>query len=225
MCLDDKQSWDDAPFDGEPAGQVAYARHLDLAWTSARVACEWYLVEGGNPIFLGEGCSPELYAPAGEVRDAVDVCFIGARYGFRPSFVAKLEAAGVHVTTAGHGWARGSLSDEETVALMQRAKVILGLGGVGWSADLKNVKGRDFDAPLVGAYVTSFNPDLTGMFRVGEEIACYSTPDEAVEIVRDLLSSPEQRRRLAERGRARSLAEHTWRHRFETVLETLGVRR
>jgi spore maturation protein CgeB len=109
------------------------------------------------------------------------------------------------------------------VALMQRAKVILGLGGVGWSTDLKNVKGRDFDAPCLGAYVTSFNPDLADMFRIGEEIACYSTTDEAIEIVRDLLRSPEKRRRLAERGRARAVAEHTWALRFRTLLEKLGI--
>jgi spore maturation protein CgeB len=110
------------------------------------------------------------------------------------------------------------------IALMQRAKVILGLGGIGWSDQLKNVKGRDFDAPCVGAYVTGYNPDLADLFRIGEEIACYSTPDEAIETIRALLRDPEARRRLAARGRARAVAEHTWRHRFETVLGLLGIR-
>lgn len=225
MCLDDKQSWEAEPYGGEPAGQVAHAGSFDLGWTSARVACEWYMVEGGNPVFLGEGCSPDLYAPAGDdlARD-VDVCFVGARYGFRPWFVRRLERAGIRVTTAGQGWESGPLSDDRMIALMQRSKIILGLGGVGWSPDLKNVKGRDFDAPCVGPYVTSFNPDLAGMFRMGEEIACYSTPDEAVEVARELLREDDKRIRLAQRGRERCLAEHTWRHRFETVLRLLGVR-
>jgi spore maturation protein CgeB len=127
------------------------------------------------------------------------------------------------VTTAGQGWETGPVSDDQMVALMQRSKIILGLGGVGWSPDLKNVKGRDFDAPCIGAYVTSFNPDLAAFFRIGEEIACYSTPDEAVEVVRDLLRNDERRARLAQRGRARCIAEHTWKHRFESVLRLLGV--
>jgi hypothetical protein len=224
VCFDDKQSWDDEPFGGVPAGQVSLARSLDLAWTSARVACDWYLVEGSSPVFLGEGCSPELYRPrAGEDRD-VDVCFVGARYGFRGWFVDQLERAGIRVTTAGRGWPSGSVSESQMIALMQRAKVILGLGGIGWSDQLKNVKGRDFDAPCVGAYVTSFNPDLTDLFRIGEEVACYSTPDEAIETIRALLRDPAAARRLAARGRARALAEHTWRHRFQTVLELLGIR-
>jgi spore maturation protein CgeB len=224
MCLDDKQSWEDEPFGGEPAGQVAHASSFDLGWTSARVACEWYLVEGGNPVFLGEGCSPDRYSPGPDdlVRD-LDVCFIGARYGFRPWFVARLERAGLNVATAGQGWSTGPVSDDDMIALMRRSKVILGLGGVGWSPDLKNVKGRDFDAPCIGAYVTSFNPDLAGMFRIGEEIACYSTPDEAIEVVRELLCNPQKRASLARRGRERCLAEHTWKQRFESLLKLLGV--
>jgi hypothetical protein len=223
MCFDDKQSWEDGPFGGEPAGQISLAPFLDLAWTCARVACDWYSVENGNPVFMGEGCSPELCLPGDPSLQDLDVCFVGARYGFRSWFVGQLEKAGVQVQTAGQGWPSGSISEAAMIATMQRAKIILGLGGIGWSPNLKNVKGRDFDAPCIGAYVTSFNPDLAEMFRIGEEIACYSTPDEAIEVVRALLKDPEARRSLAARGRARCLAEHTWGHRFERVLELLGI--
>lgn len=222
MCLDDKQSWEHEPFGGEPAGQMVLARSLDIGWTSAREACDWYLAEGGNPVFMGEGSSPDVYRPSASPPD-LDVCFVGAGYGFRPWFIRQLERAGLRVTTAGYGWPAGAASEDAMIGLMQRSKVILGLGGVGWSMDLKNLKGRDFDAPCVGPYLTAYNPDLAEMFRIGEEIACYSTPDEAVEIARALLRDPQQRRRLAESGRARSVGEHTWSHRFATVLDLLGV--
>jgi hypothetical protein len=223
MCLDDKQSWSDEPFGGTPCGQLALSRVLDLGWTSARVACEWYMAEGGNPVFMGEGCSPDIYCPSGSPTRDVDLCFVGAGYGFRPWFVRQLERSGLRIAAVGHGWPSGRLSEEAMIGFMQRSKVILGLGGVGWSPDLKNVKGRDFDAPCVGPYLTAFNPDLTGMFRIGEEIACYSTPDEAVEIARQLLQDPERRRDLAERGRARCMADHTWGNRFETLLRLFGI--
>jgi spore maturation protein CgeB len=151
------------------------------------------------------------------------VCFVGARYGFRPAFVSQLEAAGIRVTAVGPGWPSGAVPLDEMIGLMQRAKIILGLGGIGWSLDLKNVKGRDFEAPCVGTYVTSFNPDLAEMFRIGEEIACYSTVDEAIEVVRGLLRDAPRRRGLAERGRARCVAEHTWDKRFEFILQLLGI--
>jgi hypothetical protein len=55
MCLDDKQSWEGEAFGGEPAGQAAHAAAFDLGWTSARVACEWYMVEGGTPCSSAKG--------------------------------------------------------------------------------------------------------------------------------------------------------------------------
>jgi hypothetical protein len=223
MCFDDKQSWEDKPFGDEPAGQRALAPLLDLAWTSSRVACDWYAVEGGNPVFLAEGCAPEVYRASDPARQDIDVCFVGARYGFRSAFVNHLQAAGIGVTTGGHGWPSGPLSVDEMIDLMRRAKIILGLGGVGWSPDLKNIKGRDFEAPCIGTYLTSFNPDLAELFRVGEEIACYSTTDEAIEVIRALLRDSPKRRRLAEQGRARCIAEHTWDRRLEYVLQLLGL--
>jgi hypothetical protein len=223
MCLDDKQSWKGPLFGEQRVGQIDIARHFDLAWTSARVACEWYLVEGGNPLFLPEGCSPDLFHPA-DVPQDLDVTFVGAAYGYRPLFIEALKKAGVRVATAGPGWPTGPVDDAEMVRLMQRSKIILGLGGIGWSEDLKNVKGRDFDAPCVGPFLTSYNPDLAPFFRMGEEIACYSSRDEAVELARELLSVPKRRRDMAHASRARCLAEHTWTQRFETVLKILGVR-
>jgi hypothetical protein len=221
MCLDDKQSWESDEFGGQRGGQIDIARHFDLAWTSARIACEWYLVEGSNPVFMGEGCSPDLYRP-GRCEQDIDVCFVGQAYGYRPRFVHALARTGVHVAAFGHGWPKGPIGDDDLIRVFQRSKIILGLGGIGWSEQLKNVKGRDFDSPCVGAYLTSYNPDLAEFFAIGEEVACYSTPDEAVELIRQLLADDEARTRLAHAGRRRCVAQHTWGHRFQEVLRLLG---
>lgn len=223
MCLDDKQSWEFPVFGEQRPGQIDIAPQLDIAWTSARVACDWYFVEGGNPVFLPEGCSPDLFLPGH--RQDVDICFVGAAYGFRRHFVDHLRRNGLNVTTAGSGWEQGPLSEAEMVRLMQRSKIILGMGGIGWSEQLKNVKGRDFDAPCVGsaAYVTSFNPDLADFYEIGREIACYSSRDEAVEVCAELIRSEEKRLSLAAAGRSRCLRDHTWDSRFATILRLLGV--
>jgi hypothetical protein len=225
MCLDDKQSWEGGPtLGGRPGGQRPLAAAFDLAWTSARVACEWYLLEGGCPVFLPEGCSPELFAPAAVEQD-VDLAFVGQAYGFRRRFVERLRRANLRVAARGLGWEDGPLSDQGVVELFQRSKIILGHGGVGWSMTLKNLKGRDFDAPCIGtaAYLTSFNPDLAGSFRAGEEIVMYGELEEAVELARELLADHPRRKRIAAAGRRRCLEEHTWRHRFETVARLLGI--
>jgi len=223
MCLDDKQSWEGPEYGRQRVGQIDIAPELDLAWTSARVACEWYMVEGGNPLYLAEGCSSDLFVP-GDVAQDLDASFVGQGYGFRPEFIDRLRRMGVSVQAFGYGWPDGGLSESDMIRVMQRSKVILGLGGIGWSEGLKNVKGRDFDAPCVGPYVTSYNPDLSDWFQIGSEIACFSNADEAVDVIRRLLLDEKARARVAARGRARCLLEHTWRARFETVLRLLGVR-
>jgi spore maturation protein CgeB len=225
MCLDDKQSWEtDELYGGHPAGQIGLASVSDLAWTSARVACEWYMVEGSNPIFLAEGGSPSLFAPApdGQEQD-LDACFIGQCYGFRGRFIGELRRAGVAVEAFGPGWPNGRLADDQMVTTMQRSRVILGLGGIGWSEQLKNVKGRDFDAPLVGAYATSHNPDLAPFFSIGHEIATFSNVDEAVDVLRELVRDDDRRAALREAGRRRCLREHTWEARFRQIARTLGI--
>jgi len=65
------------------AGQIDIGPAFDISWTSARVACEWYMVEGARPIYMPEGCDIATYRPMEVPRD-IPVSFIGGAYGFRP---------------------------------------------------------------------------------------------------------------------------------------------
>lgn len=98
-------------------------------------------------------------------------------------------------------------------------------GGIGYSETLTNVKGRDFEIPGTGGgvYLTSFNPDLAQHFVVGREILCYRHRDELVELIDYYLAHPDEARSIADRGRARCLAEHRWLHRYQRVCEILGI--
>jgi glycosyltransferase involved in cell wall biosynthesis len=224
MCFDDKQSWEGEVVGNQKSGQVSLASHFDLAWTSARVACEWYMVEGGNPIYLPEACDPDLYSPA-DSRQDFDLCFVGQAYGFRQRFIQGLRNLGLSIHTAGAGWPAGAVGDDVVVDLYRRSKIVLGLGGIGWSEDLKNTKGRDFDAPAVGMapYLTSFNPELAALFEIGREIVCFSTADECYEMALRLLKEEQMRLAIARAGRDRCLREHTWERRFERILDVLGI--
>jgi spore maturation protein CgeB len=99
------------------------------------------------------------------------------------------------------------------------------MGGIEYSESLTNVKGRDFEVPGTGGgmYLTSFNPDLAQHFEVGREIVCYSNRDEMVELIRHYLARPEEADAIAQRARARSLREHRWLHRYQSMLRIFGV--
>lgn len=224
MCLDDKQSWTGDVHGGQRHGMIDLVPFIDLAWTSAMVATEWYLVEGGNPVYLPEGFDPTTYRPMDLPQD-IPVSFIGAAYGFRPALIRDLRRAGIPVQAFGDGWGTRSVWGDEQIGVINRSVINLGHGGIGYADDLLNVKTRDFEIPGTGggAYLTTYNPDLARHYDIGREIACFRSLDDLIEQLRYLLANPAEAREMSRRARIRCLAEHRWRHRYESVLRLCGI--
>ena len=222
LSLDDKQGWAGATAGGWRTGAVDLTASFDLFATSARVACEWHMIEGGRPLYMSEGFDAAAYGPSDVERD-LPVSFVGVAYGFRIAVIEFLRKHRIAVTPFGAGWPAGRTDDPAGV--FNRSRINLGMGGIEYSEELTNVKGRDFEIPGTGGgvYLTSFNPDLALHFRVGEEILCYHNRDEMVELIRYYLAHPDEAAAIARRGRERSLREHRWLHRYEKVLKVFGV--
>lgn len=223
LCLDDKQSWEGPWVGDHRAGQVDLARHFDLVMTSARIACQWYLVEDGRPLYMPEGVDKSFFRGAAEQCD-IPVSFVGAAYGFRPAVVRDLREHGIPLQTFGARWSDGVWVDD-SVSIFQRSRINLGMGGIGYSEELTNVKGRDFEIPAVGGgvYLTSYNSDLAQHFVVGDEILCYRTRDEMIELIRYYLAHEQEARAIAHRGRARCERDHRWLHRYLKICTALGI--
>jgi spore maturation protein CgeB len=180
------------------------------------------MLEGGRPLYLPEGFDASAYGPR-QVEADLPVSFVGAAYGFRPDAAAFLAAHGVPLRCFGAGWAAGEAAD--IVDIFNRSAINLGMGGVEYSEELTNVKGRDFEVTGTGGgvYLTSFNADLAQHFDVGSEILCYRSRDEMLELIRYYLARPEEGRAIARRARERSVREHRWLHRYETMLRVFGI--
>ena len=223
MSLDDKQGWAGPRAGQECTGARDITAAFDLFMTSARVACEWHLVEGGRPIYMPEGFDASSYKPR-DVQQDIPVSFVGGAYGFRPSVVRYLLRHGVPIQAFGQGWP-GAGYVEDLVEVFNRSVINLGMGGIGYSERLTNVKGRDFEIPGTGGgvYLTSFNPDLAQHFVIGEEVLCYRNRDEMLELIRYYLAHPDEARAIAQRGRERCLREHRWLHRYQRMLCILGI--
>jgi hypothetical protein len=223
LCMDDKQSWTGVWMGDHPAGQIGIAPVFDISWTTARVACEWYLVEGGRPIYMPEGFDISTFHPTGANQD-IPVSFVGSAYGYRPAIIRFLRNHSVPVKTFGHGWADTEWINNPT-DIFNRSLINLGMGGIGYSESLTNIKGRDFDVPGTGGglYITSFNPDLPQHFVIGEEIVCYRNRYEMLELIRYYLARPKELRAIAKQGLERCLSEHRWVHRYQHVCKILGV--
>ncbi|OQY76001.1 MAG: hypothetical protein B6D44_00360 [Ignavibacteriales bacterium UTCHB2] len=224
MCLDDKQSWELTYVGKHRGGQIDLASVFDISWTSARIACEWYLAENGRPIYMPEGCNIKVYKPILVSRD-IDVSFIGISYGFRKRVVDNLLNNGINIHTFGPGWQTGFIDSHKSTEIFNRSKINLGMGGIGYSEMLTNVKTRDFEIPCTGGgvYITSFNPDLSLHFEMGKEIVCYRNNDEMLELIRYYLKHIDEADEISKKGFQRCLNEHRWLHRYIKILKILEI--
>lgn len=81
---------------------------------------------------------------------------------------------------------------------------------------------RVFDVPACGAFVLTDNQERMGQhFDLGREAICYREPAEALELAQYFLAHDRERREVAHRARDRVLAEHTYRHRLDRIVEQM----
>jgi hypothetical protein len=123
-----------------------------------------------------------------------------------------------------HGYAR----DQDVPALMANAAITLGVnqrqGLIGDRRGFADSRLRDFEATQAGAfYMVQWYLDLPLFFRPGAEVETWTSLDELKEKVRYYMDHPERSRAIAEAGRRRALADHTWDARFRTLFARLGI--
>jgi hypothetical protein len=222
MCLDDKTHRYSALEPTGWAGMVDVASAFDLCWTSDPTAVAWYEAHGARAIYLPAGANPDVFVPVECARD-IPVLFIGKNYGRRAEIVGRLAEAGISVTCYGEGWPNGTVTTAEMVDLMNRAAITLGIGETGHPA-LLSLKGRDFEAPMCGAfYLTQHNPELAIHYAIGTEIATWQDEGDLGAKIRHYLARPAEAETIRHAGAARARRDHTWRGRFEAAFAALGL--
>jgi hypothetical protein len=223
VAMDDRLPEHWATYRGTRLGSVGLCGGLDLVLTTTKECCLWYAMEGSPALYWPLASTPSVFHESNSgIRD-IDVAFIGSRYGVRAQLIGALEDAGIKVHAYGSGWPMGPVAFDKCAEVFGRAKIVLGIGTVGYTDDIYTLKLRDFDGPMSGAlYLTHRNPDLLELFTEGEEIACYQTAAECVSQTRRFLADDELRKTIAAAGAARARREHTWRERIAYPLRALG---
>lgn len=223
MCWDDKLSWPGAVMGGRFMSPAGIASAVDLNLTNAPDSIVKYRVYGGLAMFWPEAAHPDVHKPYPEELE-FDVSFVGARYGWRPRFVERLQKEGINVVPFGYGWPRGPLSTDEMVRLYSRSRINLGFAGIGHSRNLMCLKGRDFEVPMSGGlYLTQDNPELAGIYDIGREIVTFSNERDCASKIRALLADPARCTAIREAGRARALRDHTYEARWTQIFQMAGL--
>ena len=224
-----------------------YAPLFNAVSTTDRNAIAKYRALGIEPIKTQWAANPHLYGPTGRAID-LGVTFVGQSYGDRPWLVRRLRRAGIDVSTWGPNWPAGRLSFDDMVATFSQSRINLNLTAASndpsvprvvrgvlnrtyppalrWvGRNLDQIKGRTFEIPACGGFqLSSQVDDIESYFDIGTEIALFTSPGELVEQATRYLADEPARSAIAAAGLRRVLAEHTYQHRFQAILEHLDLR-
>ncbi|MCV2401638.1 glycosyltransferase [Marinomonas sp. C2222] len=176
-----------------------------------------------------------------------DVSFVGGYHPYRKWFIDELKKKGIKVTVYGNGWPNGPLSAEGMVDLFKKSKINLNLSNsLSWDLrymlsnprsfvslgkmflgkGVKNssqIKARNFEIPFFGGFqLTEYVPSLENYFDIGENIACYSSPDDAFTQIQYYLENNEKRELMKEMGTRTARANHGYINRFKDIFEVVS---
>jgi spore maturation protein CgeB len=222
-----------------------WARHFDWFTTPDFHRVQEYRYLGyDNAIHFPYACNPAIYKKL-NLPKKYDVSFVGMAAPYRKWFIRKLKKAGIKVYVAGWGWPVGHLAQEEMVRVINQSKINLNLsnskswdvryllslissprGLYSWLRSPKNVeqmKARPFEINGCGGFQLSHYADgLERFYQIRQEIVVYLDVDDLISKVKYYLAHDDEREGIADKGYQRTLAEHTYNQRFQSILARIG---
>lgn len=171
--------------------------------------------------------------PVRAVRSAPasEVLFIGARYPNRERLLLELHGRGLPVRAIGRDWShhlvdrvrtwdvrRPALPSGRDVDRSTSYGLMAGsLANLNVHHDQDGFTMRTFEIPGSGGVQLIDREDVSQYYDPGTEVLVYRDVDEAEALVRRVTRDPGWAHRVAEAGRARTLAQHTFIHRARTL--------
>lgn len=151
-----------------------------------------------------------------------DIVFVGSPFPNRIKILESLTE--FNLAVFGDGWERtapsyykGRAVGQKVLEIYNSSKIVLNIHD---PEATRGVNTRTFDILSCGAFeLVDFKPELPRLLRVNEEIVYYTNIENLKKAIRYFLDNPRARQMIAEKGRLRVLAEHTWKHRVEKMTE------
>ena len=175
---------------------------------------------------------PEYFKPV-EVKKSIDVSFFGYGSEYREDWMTKMienpsmKLAHLKFSVGGGGFTMnlgkanliGDLSYGGFREFCCKSKISLNITRWSHTNVYASSTARPFELAGYGSCIVSqpYN-GIDEWFDVGKELIVVNSEDEAVEAYKWLLDSDDERAQMGERARQRVLAEHTYRHRAQTIV-------
>ncbi len=155
-----------------------------------------------------------------------DLSFIGTKYGNREKWITCLANHGINVTCFGFGWPNGPISAEEIPHVINKSRICLNFGDSGLNFKRgkfqrsRQIKARVFEVPGAGGLLMTESVDnLEKYYSLSDEIVVFDGIDDMVNKVKELLANPNYRDVIAEAGFNRTISEHSYEKRFQSLIE------
>jgi len=220
-----------------------WARHFDFFTTPDNYGIYRYTAQGlPNAIHFPFGCNERLYYKT-DAPKRYDVSFVGGWSPLREWLVQRLRKAGIVVHAVGHRWPGGKVELEEMVQIFNESRINLNMSNsASWDArfllsspralvnrirspkSIEQLKARHFEINGCGTFQLSYYVEgLETYYEIGKEIGIYVDPDDLLAKVKLYLTDEALRESIAQAGHRRTLTEHTFAKRFETVFMRMGL--
>jgi len=222
MNLDDDVKFNSINSKGEYDGPRQNASKVDLYLTTSKYSVKKYIAHSGRAIFIPPGANPEIFKPL-NLKIKYDVVFIGQIYGVRKRLIESLKKSGINVAVFGRNSHTCIPTINEMNYIWNQSYIVLGHGGIGYSWDTRNIKGRDFEAIVSGAcYITTYHPVLDEIFQEYNDIVFYKNTQECIAKIKMLLNDKSLIDKIKHNARM-IRNEHTWEKRMINVMSRLGI--
>lgn len=217
-----------------PLPPDAFLKGYDLILTSFPHFVPRLLALGVDSEYFRIGFDARVLEKLGEVPKDVDVSFVGGISRHHGKAVPVLEYLAQNTPMQFFGYGAGSLDRDSSIRGRHHGEV--------WGLDMYRALARSritlnrhinvaennannmrlYEATGVGSLlITDKKDNLNDLFEIGKEVIAYSTQEEAAELIRYYLAHPDEAEAIAKAGQARTLRDHTYKHRMKELMPIL----
>jgi len=202
-----------------------YAPHFTYCVTTDKFAISKYKNIGYTNVILSQWASfgfdknPDF----DKIEYKYDVSFVGGRSTYREWLIKQLGKRNVYVDCFGHGWPGGRVSFEKISDVFRTSKINLNISNsvspdiryvfsnykslkefIKLQKRVEQIKARNFEMPAFGGFqLTNYVLCLEDYFKIGKEIAVYTTLDELLLQIQYYLENEEERKQIMLNGHKR----------------------
>lgn len=217
-----------------PLPPESFLKGYDLILTSFPHFVPRLQALGVESEYFRIGFDTRVLEKLGEVSKDVDASFVGGISRHHGKAVPVLEYLARNTPMQFFGYGANSLDADSPIRARHHGEV--------WGLDMYRALARSkvtlnrhinvaennannmrlYEATGVGSLLITDRKDNLGeLFDVGKEVVAYSTQEEAAELIRYYLDHPDEAAAIARAGQARTLREHTYKHRMQELVPVL----